>query len=198
MIEDFRFLRESVVDVDAAVVGVSSARWTHIEPDDASEEAARAFMERHHFDVLPIGSDPTVKEYFCTVRWSDYTSVQRKSISHRDLLPLTTPIRDLIRAFVQASRDFFFLTQERKVVGLVSIANLNCRQVTVWLFSLLAELETALAAFVTSQIAETVLLTEEFTEAAPGEPSKSGIDTGPTVSGALMRPWVSTCTYRIL
>jgi hypothetical protein len=40
MTEDIHFLRETVVDIDAAVVGVSSARWTAIPETEATAERA--------------------------------------------------------------------------------------------------------------------------------------------------------------
>jgi hypothetical protein len=55
-----------------------------------------------------------------------------------------TPLKDMIQKFVVESRNFYFLDNEDSVVGLISIANLNCRQVKVYLYSLLSELEIKL------------------------------------------------------
>ena len=166
--EDPRFLREIVVDVDAATVGISSARWMHLRSAEASAESARTIMARERFDVLPITEESKVKEYFCTSRWNDFTAVERKRISHRDLIPHTTSVRDVIKGFAQESRHFYFLTHERRVVGLISVSTLNCRQVSVWLFSILAELETDLAIFIANHIPDEELLKGEYGPEAVG------------------------------
>ena len=162
MKHDARFLRETVVDVDAAVVGISSERWTKIDAAKATPEEAQRLMQGQRFDVLPIVGRTHVREYFRTTIWGDYTTIVRKSVSHRDLLPLATPIRDVIRGFATEARDFYLLAHERRICGLVSVANLNCRQVRVWLFSLLSELETELAAFLMSHVSEGDLHSEEL------------------------------------
>ena len=170
MTDDPRFQRETIVDVDAAVVGVSSARWVHVAAERATDEEAQALMQRHRFDILPIVSGTSVREYFRTARWNDYSVIQRRPVSYQDLLPLTTPVRDVIRALAQERRAFFFLTRERRIAGLMTVANLNCRQVTVWLFSLMAELECALAAYVNRQVADDALLREDY---PPGESDRA-------------------------
>ncbi len=79
MTEDTHFLRESVVDINAAVVGVSSTRWTSI-PANATSDQAAELMRDNRFDTLPIGNPEDVKEYFQTQVWSDYSSVVRRKL----------------------------------------------------------------------------------------------------------------------
>lgn len=172
MAEDPRFLREAIVDVDAAVVGIGSAAWVHLTNEEASVEAARRLMQKHRFDILPIVSPAGVREYFRTHRWNDYSEIHRSQVSHRDLLPLLTPVREVIRGFAQEHRTFYFLAQDRRIKGLVSIPNLNCRQVTVWLFSLVAELEAELAEFVARRVGENTLLIEDFPAGQSGRVSE--------------------------
>lgn len=168
-VEDPRFLREIVVDVDAASVGISSARWTKLDSADASAEGARKVMERERFDLLPIVAESKCREYFCTLQWNDFSAVERRSIGHRDVIPHTTSIRDVIKGFAQESRHYFFLAQERRLVGLISVSLLNCRQVSVWLFSLLAELESELAAFLARNVPEAEFLAGEYGPTASGK-----------------------------
>jgi len=90
--DDTHFQRETLVDVDAAVIGVSKARWEFIaEQDTTVEEAARRMQEKH-FDILPIMDGDAVKGYFQTETWNDFTTVSRKGITHRDVIPFHTPI----------------------------------------------------------------------------------------------------------
>jgi hypothetical protein len=162
MTEDACFLRESVVDVDAAVVGISSTRWTSIPPGEATPERAAQIMRANRFDTLPIESPGDVREYFQTQVWNDYSSVVRRTVNHRDVISFTTPLRNVIQKFALESRNFYFLTSERRVVGLISIANLNCRQVKVYLFSLLSELEIQLGNLVSRHCSESELLEMTF------------------------------------
>lgn len=162
--EDAHFLREGVVDINAAVVGISKARWTCIEEAEATKEQAAAIMRQHRFDVLPIVNGTEVKKYFRTYKWNDYSSISQETITHRDVIPFHTHIRDVIRNFTVESRNFYFLHSERRIVGLVSVVNLNCRQVKVYLFSLLSELEVRLGNFIAAHVSEDELLKMTFGE----------------------------------
>lgn len=64
------------------------------------------------------------------------------------------PIRDVIRGFAVEDRLFYFLSNDHRVVGLVSIVNLNSRLVKVYLFNLLSELEVRLGNFVSQHVDE--------------------------------------------
>jgi hypothetical protein len=156
--DDAHFLREGVVDINAAVVGVSKTRWTAIEESDATKENAIAIMKQHRFDVLPVVEGEEVKRYFYTDKWNNFSSISEETITHRDVIPFHTHIRDVIKGFASESRNFHFLTNERRIVGLISVVNLNCRQVKVYLFSLLSELEVSLGKFIAENIPEEQLL----------------------------------------
>jgi hypothetical protein len=164
--EEAHFLREGVVDINAAVVGISKARWTFIEESNATEEQAKAIMCQQRFDVLPIVDDTVVKKYFRTHKWSDYSTISSETITHKDVIPFQTHIRDVIKGFVLDSRNFYFLHSERRIVGLISVVNLNCRQVKVYLFSLLSELEVCLGNFIAEHIPVDELLEISFGENA--------------------------------
>ncbi len=162
MDEDTRFLRESVVDIDAAVVGRSCTRWTSIPFAEATSDQAAQIMREKCFDILPIVSQAGVRDYFQTQIWNNYSSIDRRTVTHRDVIPFMTPLRNVIRGFALESRNFFFLGSERRIVGLISIADLNCRQVKVYLFSLLSALEVQLANLVTDHCSEQELLEMTF------------------------------------
>ena len=116
MTEDSHFLRETVVDIDAAVVGVSSARWTAIPETEATPDRAAEIMEANHFDTLPIESAKGVKAYFQTDTWNDYSSMARRAVTHRDVIPHKTPLRNVIRGFASEARNFYFLSNERRIM----------------------------------------------------------------------------------
>jgi hypothetical protein len=167
MWEDSHFLKSEIVRVYAAHVGVSKTRWHAIKESDAGEKNAAEMMKVKLVDVLPIeASDSTVKEYFVTDAWNDYASIARRPVSHRDVIPLQTNIRDVIKGFTQEDRPFYFLTSENRVVGLVTVADLNSREVKVYLYALLSELEVRLGFFLADQLSEEALfrLTIETSE----------------------------------
>lgn len=150
--EEVHFSREGVVDINAAVVGISQTRWKYIEESDATDEQAKTIMHQQRFDVLPIVNNTVVKKYFHTKKWSDYSEISLKTITHKEVIPFDINIRDVIKGFVLDSRNFYFLHNERRIVGLISVVNLNCRQVKVYLFSLLSELEVCLGKFITTHV----------------------------------------------
>ncbi len=156
--EDAHFLREGVVDVNAAVVGISQARWAYLNESDATQAQAEAIMREKRFDVLPISNGSDVKKYFSTQKWNDYSNISQETITHRDVIPFDTRIRDVIKGFALEPRSFYFLHNQRRVVGLISIVNLNCRQVQVYLFGLLSELEVRLGNFVAAHVSDDELL----------------------------------------
>jgi CBS domain-containing protein len=159
MIEDHFFLKNNVVDVDAAVVGVSKTRWVTVSKQEASSERAQAIMVQHRFDVLPITeSNGIVREYFHTKNWSDYNSIEQKEIDYSDVMSFRTPLHSLIKSFAKEKRLFYFLENEGKIVGLISVANLNCRQVRIFIFSLVSELEIRLSQFIDSAMKEADIL----------------------------------------
>jgi hypothetical protein len=105
-------------------------------------------MRDKRFDVMPIVAPAEVREYFVTTVWNDYSTIVRKLITPEDLIPYDTDFREVIRRFAVEQRHFYFLSGPKPVVGLISIVNLNCRQVKVVLFNLIAELELVLTTLV--------------------------------------------------
>jgi hypothetical protein len=154
MIHELQFSREIIVDINAAVVGISSNCWVAISTDEATDGKAQQIMKQNGFDILPIVNGEIVREYFITKSWNDYSSVIRHSITHRDVIPFLTGISDVVRAFANNKRLFYFLSAENQIVGLISVTNLNSRQVQIFIFSLLCELETLLAKFLSANTSE--------------------------------------------
>jgi len=156
------FTRETVVDVDAAVIGICRKSWKSIEDKEAEPEKAQEIMSKERFDILPIESDSGVKEYYRTNLWSVFSSISRKQILDTDVIHCQTSLRDLIERFASQPKEFFFLGDEEEIVGLVSIVHLNERQVKVYLFNLLSELEIRLSRFLSSKKSDEELLEIEF------------------------------------
>lgn len=156
---DPSFNREIVVDIDAAVVGVSRDRWTVLGEDEATTKRASEIMRTERFDILPIvAENGQVKEYFYTRRWNNFDKILRSTIRHSDVIPSQTTIRDVISGFAQDDRLFYFLSHEHRIAGLITIVHLNSRQIQIYLFSLLCELEVRLAALISTKAKEVQIL----------------------------------------
>ena len=166
MLEADHFQRTVVVEVDAAVVGISRHNWDEVQETTSADEAA-AIMREKKYDVLPISGGGSVRSYFATSQWNDYERVEKQLIRHTDTVHYKTPIREIIRGFGSGERAYYFLANDREIVGLVSIVNLNCRQVKTYLYSLISELEASLADLLSAFTDEKSLKTYMFREPLP-------------------------------
>jgi hypothetical protein len=152
MLEDLSYRRQQIIDVDAAVVGVSRLRWTSVESGMPQEDVRRLMKDRS-FDVVPVeDGDNDVSRYYQTVRWGDYSEIEARSLRYDVVIAQHTPLDTVIERFAHADRYNFFLTHETRVTGLVSIVNLNCREARVYVFGLLSELEIRLAHLIHHQL----------------------------------------------
>lgn len=152
MVEDLYFLDEGQVKITAASVGISQQRWAYVKESEISSEKHIKLMVTNRFDHLPIVSESgLVFELFKTEKPNNYNKIDRIKIQVDDILPLDTPIRDVIEKFSE-ERTFFFLTYQKKILGLITIGNLNCKQVQVFIFSIICELERELGNFLNSEL----------------------------------------------
>ena len=140
---------DGMVTITAASVGVSCQRWIGVPESEISTTNYQQIMENRRFDVLPIipKAGETV-EYFKTDVSNQYANISRHSITDNDKVPLDTNISDIIHKMVAEERMFYFLTYNNEVTGLITEANLNCRQVQVFLFSKICAIERTLARLV--------------------------------------------------
>lgn len=150
MTEDYYFLDEARVNVTAASIGISHDRWVYVEEICPPEDAAE-LMESFRFDQLPIVPEKgVVTEFYSTVVPNNYSKIERKTIQFDDVLPLDTPLTDLIEKFTNTGKHCYFLSLHHRIVGLVSVGNINCKQSQVFLFDLICDLERELAEFLTT------------------------------------------------
>ncbi len=148
MIDDIFFQDEGQVKITAASVGISKLRWTSIKEEEIETNKHLKLMEINRFDHLPIESNSgIIKEYFKTVEPKRFDKIEKHKIKFKDIIPLDSNIKDVIEKFVNENRSFFFLRYQNTISGLITTGNLNCKQVQVFVFSLICELERALANF---------------------------------------------------
>jgi len=155
MIEEILYLDEEYIKITAASVGISGMRWTSIKSSEISEDNYRILMKDNRFDILPIvAEDKTTNEFFKTDKPNNYDNISKETISYNDILPLDTLIRDVIKAFAVDNRTFYFLTYHSRITGLITLGNLNCRQVQVYIFGLICELERKLSEFIDDNLSK--------------------------------------------
>ena len=148
MIEEIYYLDEAQVKVTAATVGISYRRWTCIEASDITDDNYKKTMKDYRFDTLPIVDGEKMIEYFGTEVPNNYEKISRKKITHQDVLPLDTNIHEVIKGFATDKRTFYFLTFQNRITGLITLSNLNCRQVQIYIFGQICDLERSLSEFI--------------------------------------------------
>ena len=151
MIEDIYYLDEGQVRITAASVGISKQRWISVKEEEIDSNKYIELMRENRFDHLPI--EPTkgvITEFFKTKEPNNFKNIEKLSISFDDVIPLDTNIKDVIERFAINSRTFYFLTFHKKITGLITLGNLNCKQVQIYIFSLICELERELGDFLNS------------------------------------------------
>lgn len=149
MIEEIFYLDEGHIKITAASVGISSRRWTSIKDSEIKNENFKKIMNDNRFDILPIiSADGTTSKFLKTDTPNNYDTISTQTITYRDVLPLDTSIREVIKGFVTENRTFYFLTYHSRITGLITLGNLNCRQVQVYIFGLICDLERKLSKFI--------------------------------------------------
>lgn len=129
-----------ILDLTAANIGINKWSWTDIDGED--KKRAKEIMRSNKFDVLPIvGSDGQVDKFFSTRVWNQYDRLDCTSINTNNTIYYQLSFNDLIGKFKEQESHFYFLTNSKEVLGLVSYVNLNCQAVYNYLYQILADLE---------------------------------------------------------
>lgn len=157
MIENLYFLNEDCIKITAASVGISKERWVSIKNSEVALNNHIEIMSKYKFDHLPIDNGQNTTEYFKTKIPNDYSKIERFEIKFDDLIPVNMPIETVIEKFSR-DRTFFFLSYNNNISGLITIGNLNCKQVQVFLFSKVCEVERELAYFLNHQLSNNEIL----------------------------------------
>ncbi|AHM63119.1 hypothetical protein D770_24370 [Flammeovirgaceae bacterium 311] len=155
MLNDFLHIDDGHTLITASTVGVSLAEWIRLEAETAGEKASLELMQQYQLDVIPlVASDGHAYEYYGTLQPGQYTQARRNPISYKDTLPSNTHIKEVIKSFVVNKRGFYFLRNRGEICGIITLADLNNRQVKTYLYGLLCDLETDISQFVKKSIPE--------------------------------------------
>lgn len=170
MIEEVFYLDGRYSKIVAASIGIGLNQMVKIESSRIGIDDHQNMMRTNRFDVLPIVSDDgSIEGFFKTEIANDYEIISRHTtISDIEKMPYDTSIREVIKEFIIKDSNFFFLTYHERITGLISISNLNCRQVQVYIFELICELERSMAYFIEKKVSgnelETYIEVESKTE----------------------------------
>ena len=125
---------------------INKSDWTYALHNELKEQAFNK-MQKNKFDVLPVReADGAFKKYFITKEWGDFgvNDIRKYEIKPKDCINHLTDIKDAVKAFAKTDRNFFFLINEKEVVGLITAGNLNSKHVYIYLYNLISQLEFAL------------------------------------------------------
>lgn len=150
---DFYFLDEQDPKITAASVGISAKRWYSISENIQDIAVVKSMMKEQRFDHVPITSEKgKVKTFHTTIVRNNFDEIETCPIRVDDIIELDTPIREVIDKFHHYNRDFYFLAKGNQVEGLITLGNFNCRQVKIYLYSLVCRLEITLGEFVKNKM----------------------------------------------
>ena len=159
MVEDIHFLDEGKVIITAASVGISKLRWISVLEEEDNGQAHIQIMKDGRYDHLPVTpKNGVITEYYKTIIPDNFNEIEKHNISYNDVIPLDTNIEVVIDKFYREKRTFYFLSFNDDISGLITIGNLNCKQVQIYIFSLICELEKELAFFVNFHLSHKELL----------------------------------------
>ncbi len=176
MIEEFLYLDTGQPKISAASVGISNKRWTCIKIENIDIENYKEIMSKYRFDVLPIQSAENTSEYFITAKPNQYETILRKEITHEDILSYDSSIREVIKTFAKEKRSFYFLTYRNKINGLITVGNLNCRLVQVFLFGLICEIERLLCKLIETNVDHDELIEYLITKSVSDKNIKQALE----------------------
>lgn len=160
MNEYYYFKQTGTPEIHAAIVGISKEDWICAQPQESRSDAFKKMAE-NGFDILPkINKDGTINTFFYTANWGKYSEegIKWNKIKPEDCLYYLTHIKDVIRLMCEYSRNFFFLTNHSDIIGLITISNLNCKQVALYYYNLLSSLERSLGQFVRKKLTPTEII----------------------------------------
>jgi CBS domain-containing protein len=137
------FKAEGNPDIFIAQAGVHKTDWITASPDESIESIVHK-MSANRYDILPIIDNVgRCQTFYRTIEWArfDEENIELANIEPEDRLYYLTDIDDAIKRFAATGRKFYFLDNLTDVVGLVTISDLNCKQIYLYLYSLVSLFE---------------------------------------------------------
>ena len=153
----YYFTKPNVVEVNAALVGISRGGWVSVpDQSDKSSNLALKLMKKYNFDIIPIDSnEETISNFYKTKNWGGFDDNEISEIDENCTIHFRTPIDHVISKMERLGVEYFLLSNsEDRIVGLITSSNLNCRDFGTLLFSHIIGFEMAMTQFIESEISE--------------------------------------------
>lgn len=132
------------IDLTAAQIGISKWNWISINQENESD--ALEIMKQYKFDVLPVvDSNGQIEKFYSTRDCNNYSHLNLNKIESSISVYYRLSIEDLIRKFAVNGTHYYFLTNDKDVLGLVSLVNLNSQPVYNYLYFILSDIERSIA-----------------------------------------------------
>lgn len=110
------------------------------------DSPAIRMAEERHYSYLPVIAGDRVTGIF------EFRGRRVHRLEPNWLISRDTPIPELIELFVRSSNRAYLVIFGQDMVGLVTLADINKMPTRIYLFNLVAELETALAAAISGYV----------------------------------------------
>lgn len=150
MNELYYFKNPGDPEISVALAGIHKEDWTSSRSGESFKDSVHK-MSVNRFDILPIVEDDgNIHHCYRTKIWGNYSdsNIEICDIISEDRLYYLTHIHDAITKFANTKRKYFFLDNQHKIIGLITIGNLNCKHVYLYLYNLIIQLEHAMGDFI--------------------------------------------------
>jgi len=140
MIKD-KFITKFDFDLTGSQLAVSKWDWKSVN-DNTSEEEVKKIMNENQFDVIPIVNKADVIGFWSTRQNGAFNGgINRHNISDAPKLYYQITYKDLIAKFFDEKRHYFFLEDKDKILGLITLSNLNNHNSYIYIYQILSDLE---------------------------------------------------------
>jgi CBS domain-containing protein len=168
---------ESIPDpeINVAIVGIYKGNWISTKGLETKEVAVKN-MSKNRFDILPVvEKDGSINRCLKTIEWGNYDddNIDIHTIALEDRMYFLTTIYDAIAMFVKRDRKYFFLDNHDEIVGLITIANLNSKDVYLYLYNLIIQLEHFMGNFIYNHGIQDTTLISFFEKTSKDQKAKS-------------------------
>jgi hypothetical protein len=93
-----------------------------------------------------------IQSCYKTINWANYAkdNIVVYEITPEDRVYYLTHIHDAIVKFAKTNSKCFFFDNQMEIIGLITIGNLNCKHVYLYLYNLVIQVEHAMDAYIYS------------------------------------------------
>ena len=150
-IEKDLFKSKVSFEPNAAMIGISCDDW-YCHKAGMSRDEICSTMQEKKYDIVPMVNDNGKVTSYFTLNENKVAEINSTEITESDTIYYLTHIKDVIWLMNLNQRSHYFLAnyENKEIIGLISLSNLNCREFSLYLFSMLALVEKELSNLITT------------------------------------------------